>query len=85
MLEDALVYVEYRLGPPADFEARLGARGSMIGWGWTVDEALEDLARVVRCHRCETVPEPVRASQIRTVGWLRARVTDPLVDWGCDR
>lgn len=76
----ASVSVLYYSRPPQHYVARLGATGWCEGWGWTVDEAVEDLARVIADVGVPPVgPAVAPIDHPRLVAWLRRHVGEPVL------
>lgn len=78
---EANVTLIYRPGPPSDYLARLGASGWCEGGGFSVEEAIEDLARVVReVQPLDQVPAHTLADHARLMAWLNSRASTPILD-----
>lgn len=79
-MRDASVAVIYRPQAPEHYTARLGNGGWCEGWGWTVSEALTDLARVIEDVRpADLVPVDLLADRARLVRWLERRGGEPVL------
>jgi hypothetical protein len=79
-MPNASVTLLYHADEPQRYVARLGATGWYEGWGWTVDQALEDLARVGRdVGLPDLLPTAARADESKLVAWLRRRAGEPVL------
>ena len=70
----------YRPGPPARYVARFGHTGWCEGWGWKVDEALDDLAGAIEGLRSSEVPPEMLSDRRELARWLRQRSSDAVLD-----
>jgi hypothetical protein len=70
----------YYVDAPRRYVGRVGETGWYEGWGWTVDQALEDLARVIReIGIPDFVPTAARADKSNLVAWLGRRTGEAVL------
>ena len=70
----------YRSKAPAHYVARFGEGGWCEGWGWTADEAIEDLARAIERQAPSGVPDRVSADPPALLEWVRGLASEPVLD-----
>ena len=75
----------YRPRTPVHYVARLDAGGWCEGWGWTKDDAIADLARVICEVRPTNIPPAVLSRPSELIGWLRSCTPEAALDDNADR